>query len=103
VATGVTGRSRDAIPTGAFVSIVGRRRGALWRDCGDRVIVLLPAASDPLMLNGLARLLWLATEAPADPDELAADVVAVLPESDREAVADALGRLLDRGVLEPAT
>lgn len=84
------------------MTTIGRRAGALWRDCGDRVVVLLPGESDPMMLNGLGRLLWLATEAPGDDEAIAADVAAVLRPPDLEAAERALAQLRRRGVLEPA-
>jgi hypothetical protein len=78
---------------------VARVVGALWRDCVDRLIVLIPETADPVALNGLGRLLWLGAEVPLSDDALAA-AAAARCDADVESALIAIRALVDRGLLQ---
>jgi hypothetical protein len=79
--------------------LVERTPGTLWRDCGDRVVLLPPDASDPIVINALGRLIWLHLNVPADPDALEHAIAAETDPAEPDAVAAAARQLIESAVL----
>ena len=83
------------------------RRGpaVLWRRSLDAVLVLPPAADEPLTLAGTGAALWDLLEAPASTDELVvalADRYGVEPATVEVDLVPALAELEMLGVIETA-
>lgn len=81
-----------------------RRAGLLWRRAGDRVVVLAPGAEQPVVLAGLAAVVWHATVEPVDADGLAAELADLdlgPPDDLARSLAGTLEDLGAHGVLEP--
>ena len=76
-----------------------RRRGAVWRDLGDRVVVLAPDASEPVTLPVGGAVVWDALEEPGTVDELTAQVAASF-DAPSGWVAAAVEHLLDARLVE---
>jgi hypothetical protein len=84
------------------VTDVSRAPGVLWRVSSGRVVVLPPAGSEPLLLEGAAALLWLAlggsTNVAAIVDDLDGAIDAPRVELE-EGIAQAVTDLVARGVV----
>lgn len=89
-------------PTGTQ-DVLRRRPGVLHRTCGDEVLVLPPDADAPLVLAGVAALVWRALEEPGSLDDVlvAASHAAPLPPDAAALLAAARDLLLAAGAVEP--
>jgi hypothetical protein len=84
---------------------VRRTAGVLWRDGAFGVVLLAPAAPEPLTLAGTGRALWAALDHPVTTSELAAELAAAFA-VDRDRVeadiAPTLAELARIGAIEEA-
>lgn len=82
--------------------VVERRPDALWRRCGDVVLVVTPPAVEVQRLAGSAAALWVVLDRPATLDEVRVrvdDLLVVADGVDRAGIEAAVAMLETEGLV----
>lgn len=85
---------RDATsPGGAATSRWQRHPRALWRRSSDRIVVLAPDQTEPLLLEGTGTVIWELLEQPTGEQDLV-DLLVEATTADRDVIAPEVAAFL---------